>query len=83
MSYMRCPNVLQVTPVRKYLFSFKMAWLYGVSTDSRDITHDLLKHIDEHALVLQNNLHKQFCPQALCYNLPVLQLAPVSLKLGK
>ena len=37
----------------------------------RDITYDTLKFIDEHALVLQNNLHKQFCPQALCYNLHV------------
>jgi len=28
-----------------------------VSTDSRDIAHDMLKSIDEHALVLQDNLH--------------------------
>ena len=27
------------------------------STDSRDITHDMFKYIDEHAVVLQNNLH--------------------------
>ena len=27
---------------------------------------------------MQNNLHEQFCLQALYYNLPVLQLAPVS-----
>ena len=47
-------------------------------TDLRDIIHDMLKSIDEHALILQNNLHYQFCPQALCYNLPVLQLAPTS-----
>ena len=43
----------------------------------RDITYDTLKFIDEHALVLQNNLHKQFCPQALCYNLHVTT-SPVS-----
>ena len=33
------------------------SFLYGVSTDSRDITPDLLNSIDEHAIVLQNNLH--------------------------
>ena len=44
--------------------------------DSRDITHDMLKSIDEHALVLQDNLLEQ----ALYYKLPVLQLAPVSPK---
>ena len=41
-------------------------------TDSRHITHDVLKSIDKHVFVLQNNL------QAICYNLPVLQLAPIS-----
>ena len=55
-----------------------MAYVYGVSTDSRDITHDMLKSIDEYAGVLQNNLHEQFCLQALCFNFPVLQLAPFS-----
>ena len=55
-----------------------MELLYSVWTDSRDITHDIFKSIDEHAVVLQNNLHLQFSLQALCYNLPVLQLAPVS-----
>ena len=29
----------------------------GVSADIRDSTHDMLKSIDEHAVVLQNNLH--------------------------
>jgi len=48
--------------------------------DSGDITHDMLKSIEEHIVVLQNNLHYQCCLQALCYNLPVLQLAPVSPK---
>ena len=62
MNYMRCPKVLQVTPVRYYLISLKMAYLYGVWTDLRDIIHDMLKAIDEHALILQNNLHYQFCP---------------------
>jgi len=47
-------------------------------TDSRDSIHEMLKSIDEHAAVLQNNLHYQFCLQSLCNNLPVLQLAPVS-----
>ena len=46
--------MLQVTPVQEYLFSYKMAQLDGVSTDSRDITHGMLKSIDEHAVVMQN-----------------------------
>ena len=49
--------------------------------DSGDITHDMLKSIEEHVVVLKNNLHYQYCLQALRYNLPVLQLAPVSPKL--
>ena len=49
-----------------------------MSTDSREIIHYMLKSIDEHAVVLQNNLHYQFCLQVLYCNLPVLQLAPVS-----
>ena len=40
-----------------YPFSFKLAYLYSVSMDSRDITHDMLKSSDEHAVVLHNNLH--------------------------
>jgi len=43
-----------------------------MSTDSRDNTTDMLKSIDEHAVVLQNNLHYKFCLQAFCYNVPVL-----------
>ena len=44
-----------------------------MSADSCDITYDMLKSIDEHALVLQNNLHKQFVSKPSgtiypCYN---------------
>ena len=54
MSYMRYSKVSQVTLVRKYLFSLK--WR-NFMTGSRDITHNILKPIDEHALILKNNLH--------------------------
>ena len=38
-------------------FFFKMAWLDGASTDSCDITRDMLKSIDECAATFLVNLH--------------------------
>ena len=58
--YVLCPEKCYKLPQygnRPYLFSFKLAYSYGVSTDSRDITHDMLKYIAEHAVVLQYHLH--------------------------
>ena len=44
-------------PVTADTFVFKMAWLDGVSTDSCDITRDMLKYIDKCAATFLVNLH--------------------------
>ena len=51
----------------------------GVSADSPDSTRDILKSIGERNVALLINLHYQFCLQALCYNIPMLQLTPLTI----
>ena len=49
-----------------------------MSMGSCDVIRAMLKTIGDYTVVLLIHLHSQFLLQALCYNLSVLQLAPVS-----